>query len=258
VEEERAARGGEKEGAPSPYIAARGFTGALLPARAKTSPFPRELLPATSPAATFRQCAARSRAPRKRTLAAFPGSHPGGSLLAVFSQAAKRTSLAKKASCSPRAQPGYWATLPNTPLAAPHASISRCSDRPRSVASPRRQRYYRAHSSNSVGTCEKIPEQEYVRRAVQYVIYVCVYTRRGRKSERIPIKMPSCTFFRALQSSRYPPQIIGARILLSPRRRHRWIHPSIRSRLSPAINHRPRALPGNGADVRPVVSGFVC
>jgi hypothetical protein len=115
VEEERAARGGEKEGAPSPYIPARGFTGALLPARAKTSPFPREPPPATSPAATFRQCAARSRAPRKRTLAAFPGSHPEGSLLAVFSQAAKRANLANKASCSPRAQPGYWATLPNTP-----------------------------------------------------------------------------------------------------------------------------------------------
>jgi hypothetical protein len=118
VEEERAARGGEKEGAPSPYIAARGFTGALLPTRAKSSLFPRELPPATSPAARFRQCAARNCSPRKRTLAAFPGSHPEASLLAVFSQAAKRANLANKATCSPRVQPGYWVTLPNTPLKA--------------------------------------------------------------------------------------------------------------------------------------------
>jgi hypothetical protein len=58
VEEERAARGGEKEGAPSPYIAARGFTGALLPPRAKTSAFPRELPPATSPVASAPRAAA--------------------------------------------------------------------------------------------------------------------------------------------------------------------------------------------------------
>jgi hypothetical protein len=104
-----------KEGATSPYIAARGFTGAHLPARAKSSPSrasPRQppRRPPKSPS-----CATRSRAPRKRTLAAFPGSQAQAGFLAVFSQTVKRTNLANTPTCSPRARPGYWATLANTP-----------------------------------------------------------------------------------------------------------------------------------------------
>jgi hypothetical protein len=108
VEEQRAARGGEKKGAPSPYIAARGFTRAHLPARAKSSPSRASLRepphrPPKSPA-----CTARSRAPRKRTLATFPGSQAQAGFLAVFSQTIKRANLANAPTCSPRARSGYW------------------------------------------------------------------------------------------------------------------------------------------------------
>jgi hypothetical protein len=100
-------RRGEKEGAPSPYIAGRGFTGGHLPARAKSSPFPREPARATPPPPDSPACAARSRVSWEPGEAGF---------LAALSQAAKRANMANIATCSPRAQPGYRATLTNTPI----------------------------------------------------------------------------------------------------------------------------------------------
>jgi hypothetical protein len=61
-------------------------------------------------------CVARSCAPRKRILAALPGSQAQAGFLAVFSQAVKRTNLINTATYSPRARPGCKATHANTPL----------------------------------------------------------------------------------------------------------------------------------------------
>jgi hypothetical protein len=63
-------------------------------------------------------CVARSRAPKKRTLASFPHSQAEVPLLHRGAQATERASVPKHGRCSLGAQPGRWTTLPNTPLVA--------------------------------------------------------------------------------------------------------------------------------------------
>jgi hypothetical protein len=58
---------------------------------------------------------ARSRAPGKRTLEAFPGSQAETPFLASRNRAPSQTKCANKAACSPGAQPGCWAGVANTP-----------------------------------------------------------------------------------------------------------------------------------------------
>jgi hypothetical protein len=56
--------------------------------------------------------------PKKRTLASFPHSQAEVPLLHRGVQATERASIPKHGRCNTGAQPGRWATLPNTPLVA--------------------------------------------------------------------------------------------------------------------------------------------
>jgi hypothetical protein len=119
VEQQRAGRRGERGCAIAIYRR-EGFR-RTSPSRVGGSfTFPREPAAATLPTRGRRRnrptCAACSRAPGKRTLAAFPGSQAEAAFLASRSRAPSQARCANKATCSPGAQPGCWAEVANTPL----------------------------------------------------------------------------------------------------------------------------------------------